>query len=186
MRGGEETNEDKIIIASSLRILINDTLKLNPQEQTDNDILLGLKFLNGEEVGNISEVMDRLWHVYQDIKQEIRGVHPKKINNKKNQENHVTKMLIASAVYSELTRVGIPSTISRRVGGPDSTSSPSKDNAEAILKTILQPNPYCKVPLAIYYLYYRDYNKSLIEKSKANSAQLNKKRQNLVFTESAM
>jgi hypothetical protein len=133
--------------------------------------------------------MERFWYVYQNYKRAtIRGIKNKEFNNinQNNLENHVTKILIASAVYSELTRVGIPGTKSKRVGGPDSTSSPSKDNAEAILKTILQPNPYCKVPLAIYYLYYRDYNKSLIEKSKANSAQLNKKRQNLVFTESAM
>jgi hypothetical protein len=146
MRGGGET------VTKKLREKIEEDLVLNPEEQKDNDILLALDFLDGKTVDNISEVMSRLGEEYQDIKQKIRGVHHLNIK-----ENDINKMLIASAVYSELTRVGIPGFKSKRIGVPDSKPSPSKDNAKAILETFVNLKHELKnkitFPSAIYYLY---------------------------------
>jgi hypothetical protein len=166
MRGGEETFEEKLMSSIMIpknykllmRLLIKDTLELNPAVNTDNDILLGLNFLDGETFS--PEVFNRLGKAYQTIKQELRNREKERRHhgmnnynkNSNNPEKRMTKMLIASAVYSELTRVGIPD-----------YKPPSDHNAKDILETFVKPKfekPISvEVPLVIYYLYIRNFMK---------------------------
>lgn len=139
-RQNKSSLTDNQKIAKTLRLLIQNTMELKRNKEIDNYILLSLDYLDGNNHINIQDIYDKFANIYEKYNQEL-------LNNKQISEN-----LIALAIYSELTRIGI--TKNKNLG--------NRDKAKKILEKILfswdVPDP---VKLVFYYLFYRIFEKEI-------------------------
>jgi hypothetical protein len=133
-REGKSSLTDNQKIAKTLRLLIQNTLELKPNKEIDNNILLSLDYLDGNNHINIQDIYRKFADIYENYNKQI------------------SEKLIALAIYSELTRVGITK----------NKNSGNRNQAKKILEKILfswdVPDP---IQLVFYYLFYRIFKNEI-------------------------
>jgi hypothetical protein len=153
MRGGVEPSENQKI-AKTLRFLIGDVFNFTKIQENINKCL---NFLEGNEGIDISR--DDISSIRSGAKISFKNIKNENLSTLNN--NEIVKSLIAEAIYSELIRVGY-----------NSYNPANPDNAYGILSTYIYPRhrfniPDYIIPLAMYYLYFRNFSEDLLhEKTK--------------------